>query len=155
MRLGFIVGDREYVDKLTIVKQATDLCTSPFTQGILCEMIKGGALETHIKKLVSVYQEKRKYMLKTLDKYMNQLEGVSWTRPYGGLFLWMRLPYYMDTEKMLKKALKKKVAYVAGVVFHFDGSGKNTLRLNFSYPSIKEIDEGIKRLSEVISEEIR
>jgi 2-aminoadipate transaminase len=155
MRLGFIVGDKEYVDKLIIVKQATDLCTSPFTQGILCEIIKGGALETHIKKLVSVYKEKRKFMLKTLDKYIGHLEEVSWTRPEGGLFLWMRLPHYVDTEKMLKKALNKKVAYVTGVVFHFDSSGKNTLRLNFSYPTIKEIDEGIKRLSEVIKEEIR
>ncbi len=157
MRLGYVLGSENVIDRLVVAKQSTDLCTPPFTQGILCEMLKGGALDEHIKKLVSVYREKREYMLNVLNKYMLPLNlpDLNWTRPDGGLFLWMTLPAYMDTELMFPRALEKKIAYVKGCAFHYDNSGKNTMRLNFSYPTMDAIDEGIRRLSQVIAGEIR
>lgn len=78
--------------------------------------------------------------------------GIDWTHPEGGLFLWVCLPEHLDAEKLLIRAVEKKVAYVIGSAFHFDRSGKNTMRLNFSYPSEEQIDEGIKRLAGVIGE---
>jgi len=157
MRLGYILGDERVIDRLVVAKQSTDLCTPPFTQGILYEMLKGGVLDEHIKKLISVYREKRECMLNTLNKYMLPLNlpDLKWTRPDGGLFLWMTLPEYMNTDRMLPSALEKNVAYVTGSAFYYDGSGKNTMRLNFSYPTMDEIDEGIYRLSLVIAEEKR
>jgi 2-aminoadipate transaminase len=157
MRLGFVIGNEPVIDRLIMAKQATDLCTPPFTQALLCEMLKGGALDEHIKKIVTVYREKGKFMLNTLDKYLLPLNlpNLTWTKPDGGLFLWVTLPEYMDSEKMFRKALKKNVAYVIGSAFYYDNSCKNTMRLNFSYPSLEAISEGIKRLSELIKEEIK
>ncbi|MFQ6108262.1 MAG: PLP-dependent aminotransferase family protein [Candidatus Aminicenantales bacterium] len=131
-RLGWIIANEAIMDKLVMAKQPTDLCTS------------------HIQKIVDVYRRKRDRMIRALGKYMPQEEGIDWTHPQGGLFLWVRLPERMDTEVLLPKAVEKKVAYVVGSAFHFDRSGKNTMRLNFSYPSEEQIDEGIKRLAEVI-----
>ena len=87
------------------------------------------------------------------DKYMP--EGVTWTKPEGGLFLFVTLPKYMDTEDLFLKAIKRKVAFVIGSVFHCDGSGRNTMRINFSYVSKEKCLEGVKRLAQVIKEEIK
>lgn len=149
-RLGWIIANEAIMDKLVMAKQPTDLCTSPFCQSIVYEFCRRGLLESHIQKIVDVYRRKRDRMIRALGKYMPQEEGIDWTHPQGGLFLWVRLPERMDTEVLLPKAVEKKVAYVVGSAFHFDRSGKNTMRLNFSYPSEEQIDEGIKRLAEVI-----
>lgn len=154
-RLGYIVAPPAIVDKLVIAKQGADLCTPSFTQAIVKEIIKQGRLDEHIKKLVSVYREKRDRMLFVLDKYMSKIDGLRWTRPDGGLFLWMTLPEGMDANTMFDKAVENKVAYVVGSAFHYDGGCKNTMRLNFSYPTMEEIDEGIRRLARVIEEEAK
>ena len=87
-------------------------------------------------------------MLSALTEYMP--EGVTWTHPEGGLFLWVNLPEYMDSEKLFYEAVNKQVAYVIGSAFHFDGTGKNHFRLNFSYPTEEQIRQGIKNIAEVI-----
>ena len=92
-------------------------------------------------------------MLTGFEKYMP--EGVSWTKPEGGLFLFLTLPENMDAEILFEKALKKNVAFVLGSVFHCDGSGKNTMRINFSYVSKEKNIEGVKRLAEVIKSEMK
>ena len=92
-------------------------------------------------------------MLNALEEYMPQEENLSWTYPEGGLFSWVRLPEHFDTDEMFPRAIEKKVAYIMGSAFHFDGSGKNTMRLNFSYPSEEQIHEGVKRLASLIKEE--
>ncbi|MCK4353515.1 PLP-dependent aminotransferase family protein [candidate division WOR-3 bacterium] len=153
LRLGYILGDKEIINQLVIAKQSTDLCTPPFTQAILCEILKRDVIDEHIKKLVVRYRDKRECMLNSLDKYMPELPDLSWTKPDGGLFLWVTLPNYMNTEKLFSKALEKKVAYVAGSYFYYNDSGKNTLRLNFSYPTLKLIIKGIQRLGGLIKEE--
>lgn len=91
-------------------------------------------------------------MVAALEKYMP--EGVTWTRPEGGLFLWVRLPEGMSANEMFGDALKENVAYVIGSAFHCDGSGKNTMRLNFSYPTPEDIDEGIKRLATAVKKRL-
>ncbi len=153
-RLGWIVANPAIMDKLVMAKQPTDLCTSSFTQAILFEYLDRKLLKPHIEKSVSYYRKKQKTMLEALDKYMPKDAGIDWTHPEGGLFLWMCLPENMDADALFPKAVEKKVAYVMGSAFHFDRSGKNSLRLNFSYPSEEQIDEGIKRLAELFKDEL-
>jgi 2-aminoadipate transaminase len=154
-RLGYIVAPSKIIDKLIIAKQGTDLCTPSFTQAITREIMKQDKLFGHIKKLVSVYRKKRDRMLNALNKYMPKIDGLQWTRPDGGLFLWMTLPKGMDANIMFDKAVENNVAYVVGSAFHYDGKYRNTMRLNFSYPSLEQIDEGIRRLAKVIEEEAK
>lgn len=149
-RLGYIIADKELIRKFAILKQAMDLCTTPVCQMVTAEYLRRGCLEGHVAKLVKVYGEKRAVMLEALKKYMPQ--GVSWTEPEGGLFLWVVLPEGVDAEKMFKTAVKNHVAYVIGSAFYHDKGGKNTLRLNFSYPNFDQIEEGIKRLANAIKE---
>lgn len=154
-RLGWIVADRVIMDKLTMAKQPTDLCSPPLTQSIVYEFCRRGRLEPHIRKIVEVYRKKRDLMIRALEENMPRDSGVDWTCPEGGLFLWVKLPEYMDTTELFPKAVEKKVAYVVGSAFHFDRSGKNTMRLNFSCPTEEQIEEGIKRLADLIRDELK
>jgi 2-aminoadipate transaminase len=91
-------------------------------------------------------------MLKALTQYMPR--NVEWSKPEGGLFLWVKLPEKMSTNDLFPKAIKNKVAYVVGSAFHCDGKGRNAMRLNFSYSSEQQINEGIKRLARMIKENL-
>ena len=144
-----MVGPVEVIHKCVILKQAMDLCTSPILQLATALYLKKGYLQNHIKKIVSAYKTKRDLMLKLLKEYMPQ--EVQWTRPEGGLFLWVTVPDYINTQTMLKTALEQQVAYVAGVDFYPPRNAKyNNLRLNFSYSSPEQMQEGIKRLAATI-----
>lgn len=151
-RLGFIVGPEEVIRKYVILKQAMDLCTSSILQLATAMYLQGGHLKAHIAELVSAYREKRDLMLKTLKEVMPK--DVSWTRPEGGLFLWLTLPKHMDATSLLHKAVENKVAYVAGVDFYPDGRAQNDMRLNFSYSTKEQIVEGLKRLAQTIKENL-
>ncbi|NLO91842.1 MAG: PLP-dependent aminotransferase family protein [Elusimicrobia bacterium] len=151
-RLGYILAHEDIIARLGILKQTTDLCTGAFQQLVAAEFMRRGMLNKHIAKVCKVYKSKRDVMLAALKKYMP--EGVEWTSPQGGLFLWVRLPANMDADTMFPRALDNKVAYVIGSAFHHDGSGKNTMRLNFSYPTHEQIEEGIHRLADVIKKEM-
>ena len=154
-RLGWVVADKAIQEKLTMAKQPTDLCTSPLNQSIVYEFCRRGLLKTHIARIIDLYKKKRDVMIAALEEYMPEGSGIDWTHPGGGLFLWLTLPESMDAGDLFPKAVEKKVAYVVGSAFHFDRSGHNTMRLNFSYPSEEQIDEGIKRLADLIKQEIR
>ena len=149
-RLGFIVGPETVIRKFVILKQAIDLCTSPLLQVATAAYLRNGHLQAHIKDLIAAYRTKRDLMLKTLQEVMPK--GVRWTRPEGGLFLWLTLPKHMDAMALLSKAIERKVAYVAGVDFYPDTNIKNDLRLNFSYATHEQIVEGLKRLAQTIKE---
>ncbi len=151
-RLGWIVGPKELIEKIIMAKQAADLCTSPFTQSITYEYLKRGYLEKQINIIRKDYMEKRDKMLSSLEKFMPKLEGLSWTHPEGGLFLWVNLPEYMDSRELFLKAIDKKVAFVIGEAFHPQAKCKNSFRLNFSYATKENIEEGIKRLANAIKE---
>lgn len=154
-RIGWVVADKDIIKKIAVAKQSVDLCTPNFTQAIAAEYMRRGLLEPHIEKIKVMYKKKKDAMLNALETHMPEVEGLSWTKPQGGLFLWVQLPDYMDADAMFYEAIERKVAYVIGSAFHCDGSGKNTFRLNFSFPSEEEIVEGIKRLSEVIKSKLR
>jgi 2-aminoadipate transaminase len=149
-RLGWMVGPESLIQKAVIAKQAVDLCAPPFNQAVFAEFIKKGLLEKQVAKIITAYREKRDFMLAKLDRYMPDLEGLKWTRPQGGLFLWLTLPGHMDATEMFTEALEKNVAYVIGSAFDPEGKERNTMRLNFSFASKEQIDQGIKRLAEVI-----
>lgn len=152
LRLAALVGHPEIVDKVVAVKQATDLCTPALTQRLAAVYLREHDFDAHIKGIKECYRRKRDAMLRALERYMP--DGVSWTRPQGGLFLWVKLPEGIDTEGMFPKALERKVAYVIGAPFFVDGSGHNTMRLSFAIATLEQIDEGIRRLSEVVKDEL-
>ncbi len=153
LRVGYVVASPDIIDKFVVAKQATDLCSPAFNQAIVCEIMRMNVLSEHIKRLIIRYRDKRDAMLAALNRHM-PAEDVSWTKPEGGLFLWVRVPEYLDTTEMFNKALENNVAYIIGSAFYPDDSGKNTMRLNFSYPTLKLIEEGIRRLAQVVKDEI-
>ncbi|MEF8847531.1 MAG: PLP-dependent aminotransferase family protein [Candidatus Thermoplasmatota archaeon] len=152
-RLGWMNASKEIIDRLTLAKQAADLCTNVFSQYVAYEYINGGYLDQQVKKIRKMYKKKRDVMLEAIEKHFPQ--GVNWTIPKGGMFIWIELPKSLDTRLMFKKALGKKVAYVIGEAFFPDGGNYNSMRLNFSYSDDETIREGIKRLAELIKEEMR
>lgn len=149
-RLGFIVGPADVIRKFVILKQAMDLCSSPTLQLATAEFLRRELLQNHIKRMIEVYRQKRDLMLKTLQECMPQ--GVTWTHPQGGLFLWLTLPKHMDATQLLSKAIENNVAYVAGVDFYPDANVFNDLRLNFSYSTPEQIVSGLKRLAQTIQD---
>lgn len=147
-RLAWAIASPELIRKMTICKQALDLCTNTFTQFIANEFIRRGSLDLHIMKICEMYKPKRDIMMETMKKYFP--EGYVCYKPKGGMFAWVTLPEGIDTEIMFLDAIKEKVAYVHGKAFHVDGGGERSMRLNFSYSSNEQIDEGMKRLGKVI-----
>jgi 2-aminoadipate transaminase len=144
-RIGWVVGHPDILDKMVVGKQATDLCTPPFTQRIAARYMERGLLDPKIEQIRQMYSVKRINMLKLLDEHMPKT--FTWTKPEGGLFMMAYGPEGIDTTQLLKEAIiEEKVAYVAGGSFFCDGSGKNSMRLNFSYESIAKNEEGITRL---------
>jgi 2-aminoadipate transaminase len=134
------------VQKLVQAKQGADLHTSTFGQMLAYDVAHGGFLDQHIKVIRAVYGARRDAMLAALDRYFPP--EVTWTRPQGGLFLWVTFPEDIDAADLLKVAVQdQKVAFVPGTSFFADGSVHNTARFNFSYCNEKTIEEGIGRLS--------
>ena len=149
-RLGWIFGPQELLEQIYVCKQALDLCPPIFDQYIAAEFMSSGALDANLEKSVRLYRSKRDLMLSLLEKYMP--EGVSWTHPEGGLFLFLTLPEEIDTVALYDRALAAGVAYVAGSFFYRDGSHRNTMRLNFSFLDASRMEEGIKILANIIKQ---
>ncbi|MDD4052256.1 MAG: PLP-dependent aminotransferase family protein [candidate division Zixibacteria bacterium] len=154
-RLGWMTGPAEVLDKIVMAKQMTDLCTSAYTSILTGFLIQDGHIERQIEISKNLYIRKAEVMLNALEKYMPAIEGLSWSKPDGGMFLWVRLPEYMDTAEMITEAVKLKVVYVVGTGFFADGSGHNAMRLNYSYPTEEKIVEGVQRLAQVIKSRVR
>jgi 2-aminoadipate transaminase len=152
-RLGWVIASKEIREKMTMAKQATDLCANVFSQYVAYEYINGGYLDTQVEKIRKMYRIKRDIMLEALKKYLPK--NVEWTVPKGGMFIWLTLPKNINAHVMFQKALTKKVAYVVGDAFYPEGGSYNTMRLNFSYSDDETIKIGIKRLAEVIREEMQ
>jgi 2-aminoadipate transaminase len=150
LRLAWIIAPAEWMDRMIVAKQGMDLCSPSYTQLIVAEFLKRGYLKAQVESIRKLYATKREAMLAALRKYMPR--GVKWTEPEGGLFLWVQLPKRMSATELFPKAIENKVAYVVGSAFHCNGKGLNTMRLNFSYPSEEQIDEGIRRLAKMIKE---
>ena len=149
-RLGWIFGPQELLEQIYVCKQALDLCPPIFDQYMAAEFMASGALDANLEKSVRLYRSKRDLMLSLLEKYMP--EGVSWTHPEGGLFLFLTLPPEIDTVALYDKALAAGVAYVAGSFFYPDGSHRNTMRLNFSFLDASRMEEGVRILANIIKQ---
>jgi 2-aminoadipate transaminase len=152
LRLGYLMAPTMWTDRIVVAKQSMDLCSPTYTQLIAAEYMKRGLLQDQIERIRKVYGRKLTVMLKALENYMPK--GVKWSKPEGGLFLWVTLPKKVSANDLFPKAIENKVAYVVGSAFHCDGKGQNTMRLNFSFPSEQQIDEGIQRLAKMIEANI-
>jgi 2-aminoadipate transaminase len=150
LRLAWIMAPTEWMDRMVVAKQSMDLCCPTYNQLIVAEFMKRGLMQKQVESIRTLYSKKVEAMLTALKKHMPK--SVKWTRPEGGLFLWVKLPKNMSANDLLPKAIENKVAYVVGTAFHCNGKGQNTMRLNFSYPTEQQIDEGIKRLAKMITE---
>jgi 2-aminoadipate transaminase len=149
IRLGWIIAPAEVIQKLVQAKQGTDLHTSTLSQMAAYHVASGGFLNEHVKVIRAIYRERRDTMLAALDRDFPP--GITWTRPQGGLFLWLTLPASMDAAEVLKAAVAKRVAFVPGESFFTDGTGRNTARLNFSNATPAKIREGVARLADCLS----
>jgi 2-aminoadipate transaminase len=152
LRLAWVIAPPEVISKLVQAKQGADLHTSTFNQMLAYEVAHKGFLDKHVVTIRQVYLERRNVMLDALTEHMP--DGVRWTHPQGGLFLWATLPEDIDTTDLLAEAIKEKVAFVPGGSFHPCGGGTNTMRLNFSYSKPDQINEGIARLGRVIKQRL-
>ncbi len=150
LRLGWVLAHDEIVSKLELAKQAIDLHTPTLTQYIAARLLETGVLEKRFPYLRKLYKEKRDAMLEALEE--NMPEGSKWTRPVGGMFVFVWLPEVINTRKLLEIALEKGVAFVPGDSFYPNGGGYNTMRLNFSFPPPDIIREGVRRIGEAIRE---
>lgn len=153
IRLAWVVAPPDVIRKLVQAKQGADLHTATFNQMVAFEVGHGGFLDKHVFTIRKTYKERRDVMMDALTEHMP--EGVNWTHPQGGLFLWATLPENCNSSEILKSAVKKKVAYVPGESFFPCGGGQNTMRLNFSYSNPDLINEGISRLGLALKELIK
>jgi 2-aminoadipate transaminase len=144
IRLAWVIAPPEVIQKLVMAKQGTDLHTSTFTQIVAYEVSQNGFLDHHIELIRRVYRERRNVMIESLEE--NMPDGVHWTHPKGGLFLWLTLPGKMNSIDLFREAVKQKVAFVPGESFYACGGGENAMRLNFSNATPERINEGISRL---------
>ena len=150
LRTGYVVGNPEFLRRLVILKQSADLCSPALTQYIILEMLQNGAMERYIRQVIEVYGQKEAAMAEALRTHQDAT-GAIWNEPEGGMFFWLQLPEGLDAESLLLKALEAGVAYVKGPAFYTDAtSGRNCLRLNFSQPSVSQIERGVERLALII-----
>ena len=149
LRLGFVVAPKSVYGKLVQAKQAADLHTPSFNQRVVAEVMKDGFLARHIPTIRTLYKNQRDAMLAALDQEMVGL-GVSWTRPVGGMFLWVQLPEGMDAQKLLPLAVERGMAFVPGAPFYPGNPLVNTLRLSYVTVPPAQIAQGIAALAAAI-----
>lgn len=152
LRTGVAVGAKEVIRKLTIGKQGVDVSTSNLSQLIVAEYLKRGYLFPNIEKSMPVYRERKNAMIEAIKKYMP--EEYKYVNAEGGLFIWGEFDAPINTVELAVEAIKHDVAYIQGQVFYADGSGLNTMRLNFSNATVDRIDAGIHRLGDMFKTEI-
>ncbi|MBN1786360.1 MAG: PLP-dependent aminotransferase family protein [Candidatus Methanofastidiosa archaeon] len=146
-RIAWVCAPKDVIQKLVVVKQATDLCSNAYVQHITYQLLLRGLIDRHIPWIAAMYKEKRDIMLDAMEKYFPN--EVTWTTPNGGMFIWVTLPEHMNSKEIFPDALKENVAYVQGGAFYIKG-GYNHMRLTFVYESNENIVEGIKRLGNVL-----
>lgn len=148
IRLGYVVAPLPLVHKLEQAKQAADLHTAQLTQMVVHEVVKDGFLDTHIPTIRKLYADQCAVMLSALAEHFP--EQVGWTRPEGGMFIWVTLPKHIDSMQLLDEAIAEHVAFVPGAPFYADAAEVNTLRLSFVTVAPERIREGVARLGRLI-----
>lgn len=149
LRVGWLIGQPAVLARLIQLKQSADLHTSSLAQYVAYEAVSAGILDDHLERLREVYAERRDAMLQAIGEEFP--EGVSWTRPTGGMFVWVTLPVGLDAASLLPTCVEQqRVAFVPGAPFHVTGGGQNTLRLNFTHAPPAVIRAGVRGLAEVL-----
>lgn len=149
IRLGYVVAPLPLIGKLEQAKQAADLHTAQLTQMVVYEAVKDGFLDLHIPSIRKLYAAQCQAMLDALTNYFPA--GVSWTRPQGGMFIWVTLPQHIDSTKLLEEAIKENIAFVPGAPFYANEPQHNTMRLSFVTVPPEKIKDGIQRLGSLIA----
>ena len=152
VRLGWAVAPAPVLAKMNIGKQAADLCSSSISQYFVSAYFDSGPWEDYVRSLIEIYRRRRDVMLDALAEHFPR--EADWTHPQGGLFIWATLPDYIDTTDLLARALEEHVAFVPGRAAFVDGRGGSSMRLNFSGVDEEQIREGIRRLGEVVREQV-
>lgn len=150
-RVGWALAPHAIREKLILANEAAVLSPSSFSQLMISEYLATADWKGQINTFRAIYRERRDAMLAALAEYLPQL---TWTQPNGGFYVWVTLPEHMDSKAMLPRAVRELVAYTPGTAFYADGSGRNSMRLSFCYPTPEFIREGIRRLSVVINGEL-
>jgi len=150
LRLGWVCARSDVMEKLIIAKQAADLHTSILSQRIACQYLADNDVNQHMETVRSEYRKQRDLMVKMIEECFPA--GVEYTKPEGGMFLWVTLPENMSSLELFDRAIKNDVAFVPGQAFYANGGGHNTLRLNFSNSDEDRIVEGMERLARSIEE---
>jgi 2-aminoadipate transaminase len=152
VRLGWTVAPPPVLQKMNIGKQASDLCSSSISQYFVSAYFESGPWQRYVRSLIEIYRRRRDVMLDSLAEHFPR--EAEWTHPEGGLFIWATLPDYIDTTDLLARALEERVAFVPGRAAYVDGRGGSSMRLNFSGVSERDIHEGIRRIGEVVHEQV-
>lgn len=148
LRLAWVAAHPDVIRSMVILKQYRDSCTNSIAQYIVYEFLKRGLMEPHIQHLCAYYRAKRDRLLRALERHFPR--EVRWNRPEGGFFIWVTLPEPLDGEEILRQALDRNIAFVAGQPFFLDGSGRNTIRLSYSQSADEVIEASIAELGNVI-----
>jgi 2-aminoadipate transaminase len=152
IRLGWVVAPPPVLEKINLGKQGADLCTSTLSQLMVQAYFERGHWRDYVDSVAEIYRSRRDTMLGALAEHFPP--QAEWTRPGGGLFVWATLPEFIDTTDLLARALRDNVAFVPGEAAFLDGRGRNAMRLNFSSTGEDEIREGIRRIGEVVKEQV-
>jgi 2-aminoadipate transaminase len=152
IRLGYVVAPLPLIRRLELAKQAADLHTAQLTQMVVYEVVKDGFLEQHIPQIRSLYANQCQVMLDAMAECFPA--SVTWTKPEGGMFIWVTLPKHIDAMKLLDQAIAAKVAFVPGAPFYANDPETNTLRLSFVTVSPERIREGVAILGQLISSQV-
>jgi 2-aminoadipate transaminase len=152
IRLGWVVAPPPVLEKINLGKQAADLCTSTLSQLMVQAYFEQSRWRDYVEALTELYRDRRDTMLDALAEFFPR--EAEWTRPHGGMFIWATLPDFIDTTDLLARALRENVAFVPGSGAYLDGRGRSSMRLNFSASDGDDIREGIRRIGEVIKEQV-
>lgn len=155
MRVGFNIGPPEIIAKMTNIKEANILNTPKYNQDMCTAFLTEMDLEAHLEKCRHYYREKLDVFLQTMEEHFPPETGVTWTKPEGGLFLWVSVPEKFDTNELFYEAIKYKVAFVPGEVFYAESAARNHMRINFSYASKEQLAEAVKRLARCIKDKLK
>jgi 2-aminoadipate transaminase len=152
IRLGWVAAPPPVLEKINLGKQATDLCTSTLSQLLVRAYFEHGRWREYVDSLREIYHTRRDTMLDALAEFFPP--QAEWTRPCGGLFIWVTLPDFIDTTDLLARALRDNVAFVPGEAAFMDGRGRSSMRLNFSNSDTDELREGVRRIGKVVEEQV-
>jgi 2-aminoadipate transaminase len=150
LRLGYTIAPEPVMEKFNLIKQALDLATNSFSQYVAYEYIKREIIYKQVELNKQIYRKKRDAIVNALKANMSDISTFS--EPDGGMFVWVKVNKNVDTKQMIPLAIKNGVAYVSGQAFTTNGTQKSSMRLNFTFGSVEQLEEGIKRIRKTINE---